>query len=448
MEIKPDTRLFDLLREYPFLLEFLANYNPEYQKLRNPVLRNTIGRIATLEKVAEMGKVPLDRLIADISAAIRNAPDMSKERASRKEALKELLRQLHEGASAEELKPRFAEIAGDVSPAEIGAIEQELVREGLNPQDITKLCSLHVQLFQEAMEKKMAEQFPEGHPLRAFQDENKRIAGALDAFRDALASRDPVRIGPALDSLVILDQHYIRKENALFPLLERHGISAPPQVMWAVHDEIRAMLKDARAFFERNDIANLLPVAEKLLSEAEAMINKEENILFPMLMETLSPEEWAEAARARVDEYRTPASGGLLSLDVGQLTPEQINLILKNLPVDITFVNEHDEVRYYSDKERIFPRFPEIIGRKVQNCHPPKSVHVVQKILDEFRAGSRDVAEFWINMGGKLVHIRYFAIRDKEGRYRGTLEVSQDITDIKKLEGEKRLLDWEQGGQS
>ncbi len=443
MEIKPDTKLFDLLREYPFLLEFLANYNPEYQKLRNPVLRNTMGRLATIERIAEMGKVPLEKLISDISEAIKNAPDASQDRARRKEALKELLRQLHEGVPLDDLKPRFAEVAGDVSPAEIGAIEQELVREGLDPQEITRLCSLHVQLFQESMEKRMADQFPDGHPLRAFQEENRMIAGALSAFREAVASRNPSRIRETLDRLLLLDEHYIKKENALFPLLEKHGITAPPQVMWAVHDEIRAMLRNAMKLLENNDMTGLVPLAEKIISEAEGMINKEENILFPMLMETLSPEEWVGVAKSPVDEYRRLDDKGLISLEVGQLTPEQINLLLKNLPVDVTFVDERDEVRYYSDKERIFPRSPEIIGRKVQNCHPPKSVHVVNRILSEFKAGTKDIAEFWINMRGKMIHIRYFAIRDSAGRYRGTLEVSQDVTEIKKLEGERRLLDWE-----
>ncbi|MGC8893760.1 MAG: DUF438 domain-containing protein [candidate division WOR-3 bacterium] len=441
MEIKPDTKLFDLLREYPFLLEFFVNYNPEYQKLRNPVLRNTMGRFATLERVAEMGKIPVDRLVADISEAISNSPDMSHDRVRRKEALKELIRQLHEGASPEELKPRFSEVAGDVSPAEIGTIEQELVQEGLDPQEITKLCNLHVQLFQEAMEKRMAEQFPQGHPLRAFQEENKRIAETISGLRKALAERDPSLISKSLETLAILDQHYTRKENVLFPLLEKHGITAPPQVMWAVHDEIRAMLRGAKEHLEKNDMPALVQVAEKLATEAEGMISKEENILFPMLMETLSPQEWIEVGKAPVGEYRTNES--LVSLSVGEISHEQINLIFGHLPVDITFVDEEDRVGFYSEKERIFPRSPEVIGRKVQNCHPPKSIHVVQKILDEFRAGKKDVAEFWINMRGKLIHIRYFAVRDKEGRYRGTLEVSQDITEIKKLEGERRLLDWE-----
>jgi len=437
MEIKPDTKLFDLLREYPFLLEFLANYNPEYQKLRNPILRNTVGRVATLEKIAEMGKVPVDKLMADISEAIRNAPDLSEEREKRKEALKELLRQLHEGRPLEELKPRFAEIAGDVSPAEIGAIEQELVREGLDPQEITRLCSLHVQLFQEAMEKRMAKEFPGGHPLRAFQEENKKIANAISELRAAVAEGNHERISKSLESLSLLDRHYIRKENTLFPLLEKHGITAPPQVMWAVHDQIRAMLKRARELLDKNDMNAFTQVAENLASEAEGMITKEENILFPMLMETLSADEWVEVGRKPAgDTYK-------ISLQTGQLSPKQVDLILRTLPLDITFVDENDEVRYYSEGERIFPRSPEVIGRKVQNCHPPKSLHVVQRILDEFRAGTKSVAEFWINRHGRLIHIRYFAVRDEAGRYMGTLELTQDITDIKNLEGERRLLDWE-----
>jgi DUF438 domain-containing protein len=111
--------------------------------------------------------------------------------------------------------------------------------------------------------------------------------------------------------------------------------------------------------------------------------------------------------------------------------------------VDLTFVDEADEVRYYSaTKDRIFARAPGIIGKRVQDCHPPKSVHVVNKILDEFKAGTRDAAEFWMMFGEQFVHIRYFALRDGDGNYRGTLEVSQEVSGVRALEGERRLLDW------
>ena len=129
-------------------------------------------------------------------------------------------------------------------------------------------------------------------------------------------------------------------------------------------------------------------------------------------------------------------------LTTGDLTLQQINLMLMNLPVDITFVDENDTVRYFSETpERIFKRTAAIIGRQVQNCHPPASVDKVVEIVEDFRAGKRDLAEFWIQMDGKFIHIRYFAMRDAGGNYRGTLEVSQDVTEIRKLEGEKRLLD-------
>lgn len=134
----------------------------------------------------------------------------------------------------------------------------------------------------------------------------------------------------------------------------------------------------------------------------------------------------------------------LLDLDTGTMSRELINLVLTHLPVDVSFVDDGDTVRYYSEnKRRIFPRSPGVIGRKVQDCHPAKSVDVVSKILKAFKAGTRDTAEFWIETGGKFIHIRYFAVRDAGGRYRGCLEVSQDVTRIRPLAGQKRLLDWE-----
>jgi DUF438 domain-containing protein len=194
------------------------------------------------------------------------------------------------------------------------------------------------------------------------------------------------------------------------------------------------------------------------------MIYKEEHILFPMTLETLSEDEWAKVRKGEEEigyawiepeaEWK-PAAGsfqqellaekvGSLNLDTGQLTAEQVNLLLTHLPVDISFVNENDEVVYYSaTPDRLFPRSPGVIGRRIQNCHPPKSVDMVEKILSSFKAGTKDVAEFWIQMRGKVIHIRYFAVRDSAGKYRGCLEVSQDITQIQKITGQKRLLDWE-----
>ncbi|RLC93825.1 MAG: hypothetical protein DRI77_11495, partial [Chloroflexi bacterium] len=199
------------------------------------------------------------------------------------------------------------------------------------------------------------------------------------------------------------------------------------------------------------------------------MFYKEENILYPTALEKLSGEEWwrirqqspdvgycyvqpgnqwppqetaLEAAWNLSQEPAASSAAGLLHLDTGTLTPQEVNRLLIHLPVDVTYVDADDTVRYFSQgRERIFPRSPAIVGRKVQKCHPPASLHRVQQILDDFRAGRSDEAEFWIQMGGKFIHIRYFAMRDEQGAYQGTLEVSQDVAHIRALEGERRLLD-------
>jgi len=265
-----------------------------------------------------------------------------------------------------------------------------------------------------------------------------------------------------LDRLGQIDRHYLRKENQLFPILETKGITGPSKVMWALHDDIRGFFKDVRKRVTDEKMEKV--AVDALVKMVNDMIYKEEHILFPMALETLSEDEWAKVGKGEeeigyawikpeaqwkpaVESFQQALLAekvGSLNLDTGQLTAEQVNLIMTHLPVDISFVNEHDEVVYYSaSPERIFPRSPGVIGRKVQNCHPPKSVGMVEKILAEFKAGTKSNADFWIQMKGRFLLIRYIAVRDAEGGYRGCLEVSQDVTAIKKLEGQKRLLDWE-----
>jgi DUF438 domain-containing protein len=378
-------------------------------------------------------------------------------RESRREALKSILKELHQGKAPETFKARFAQLLADVSPGEIGKLEQELVREGLDPEEITKLCDLHVQLFQEGLERQAQLETGTEHPLTVLRIENQQIAKAASEFRDTmkrlrtmqesanLASKKD-EVLSRLGALAKVEDHYQRKENQLFPLLEKHGITAPPKVMWSTHDEIRKLIKNTRIALSSGDSTSLLDYGEELAQKVEDMTYKEEKVLFPMAMEVLTKQDWDEMLHANVQKgVRKPAGAeGLLSLDTGSVNAEQLNVILTHLPIDITFIDESDVVRYYSEgKERIFPRSPEVIGRKVQNCHPPKSVHIVNRILEEFKAGKRDVAEFWINLHGKSVYIRYFAVRDTQRRYVGTLEVTQDITSIKTLSGEHRLLDWQ-----
>lgn len=248
-------------------------------------------------------------------------------------------------------------------------------------------------------------------------------------------------------------------------MLEKHGVYGPPKVMWQVHDDIRAMLKAVTRAVDEGDAQAVIDQGNKLLTAVSDMIYKEENILFPMSLETLSEADWGKVRTGEEEIGYTLVTPGkrwqppavvedapagkpgvtpeAIKLNTGELTPDQINLMLTHLPIDITFVDEHGQVRYYSQgMHRIFPRSPGIIGRKVQDCHPVDSVHVVNRIVEEFKNGSKDQAEFWLEMDGHFIHIRYFAVRDTAGGFRGVVEVTQDVTDIRALQGQKRLLDW------
>jgi len=495
MLLSPKTRVAELLKAFPFLEEFLPRYNPKFKKLLNPVARKTIGKIATLQMAASNADIEVTRFIADLRDAIKSQTGQevgimsAEEIAKRAKRIRQILEELHaaEGKNIEELQARFAAEIKDVSPTEIAEIEQQLIKTGISEEEITSMCDLHVAVFRESLDKQDSPGMQPGHPVHTFRAENRefeKLARRLseltrDADEKTLAERKD-DLEEVLDNLGKIDIHYTRKENQLFPYLEKHGVQGPPQVMWGVHDQIREHLKAVRVGLTQGNLQAVKERSSKLAGAVLDMIYKEEQILYPMALEKLSEEEWIEIRKGEpeigyafvspgdewkpetgeeIKEKTLDSQGGLmdlkdlpeavakntrLPLDEGNLTLEQINIMLKNLPVDISFVDENDELRYYSEtRERIFPRSPGVIGRKVQNCHPPKSVHVVNKILEEFKKGSKDSAEFWIEVKGRFIYIRYFAMRDADGNYRGTLEVSQDVTEIRKLEGERRLLDWE-----
>lgn len=380
----------------------------------------------------------------------------------RLETLKGIIKELHEGKDAETQKKKFEELIKDVAPWEIAQMEQRLIAEGMPETEIKNLCEVHVQVFKEALEHKIVPGLPAGHPVHTLMLENRAAEGILKEAEDVKDfAKEKDKLLEILDRLRQIDKHFARKENQLFPIIETKGITGPSKVMWALHDDIRGFIKDVRKRVIDNKMETV--AIEALVKMVNDMIYKEEHILFPMALETLSEDEWAKVRKGEEEigfawikpeaQWKPAAESfqqallaekvGSLNLDTGQLTAEQVNLVMTHLPVDISFVNENDEVVYYSASPvRIFPRSPGVIGRKVQNCHPPKSVGMVEKILSEFKAGSKSVADFWIQMQGKFILIKYFAVRDAEGEYRGCLEVSQDVTEIRKLEGQKRLLDW------
>lgn len=400
----------------------------------------------------------------------------------RKQMLKEALAGLHEGRSVEEVQEIFAELVKVATYDDIAEAEQMLIAEGLPAQEIQKLCDLHVAVVRDALDAQPNPESQAGHPVHTMRAENEiagtmlqQIAGLLN-----VPGKDTMElIKDRLAQLAQYEVHYIRKENLLFPYLERYQFTGPSQVMWGIHDEIRRAWKAMAAALSNLDtvhdwtqkLQEVRAIFQPMQQAVTEMIYKEEKILIPAALERLSIEDWSEIyqqepnlgyfvvrpgtewqpavvkpvqppAAASTSSSVTPGVGVNIALNTGVLTPEQLNLMLTNVPFDITFVDENDEVRYFTQgKERIFPREAAIIGRKVQLCHPPQSMDKVQRILDDFRAGTRDVAEFWIQMAGMFIHIRYYALHDTAGSYKGCIEVSQNIAPLRALEGEKRLLD-------
>jgi DUF438 domain-containing protein len=537
--LTPDSSLLELVDEHPFLIEFLASYNPRFGLLRNPVMRNTAGRVATLRRVAELGGVGLQGLMDAIQGEIRRHHDASSQAGAgsdvggkggngagsgggidedRVAELKSLIQDLHDGLSPEEAQARFDETIKDVSAQEIGVMEEQLIRDGMAVEEVQRLCDLHVKVVRAGLDRTEEVHAPPGHPVHVYMAENRIITELANRLGSSAVEgeggdADPdwaVSLGATLEELTGLHNHYLRKENELFPVLERYGITGPSKVMWGIHDDIRRQLKDLRGALDEGQREEVSTAAAGLARSVIEMVYKENKILLPLAMETLTAGEWAEIRKGEDElgyafapprapfpvgfesqgagatgtgvsspvslpvlpsrpaaESRGPAgvsgpSGNALpivsaaptvplpnreetylDLGTGQLSLEQVDMILRHLPVDLSFVDADGFVRYYSEtEERLFPRTPGAIGRHVTNCHPPKSVHMVEEILLAFSSGERDAAEFWIQMKGRFIHIRYFAVRNPKKEYVGCLEVSQDVTRIRALDGERRLLEW------
>ena len=396
----------------------------------------------------------------------------------RKELLKHLILQLHEGQAPEAVKSRLASLLGQVPYDVVVEVEQELIAEGLPQEEVLKLCDVHSAVLKGSIDQSGAREAVPGHPVHTFLQENHELARVTARLRELPAAADFWDQAAAeLRLLSDVEKHYSRKENLLFPYLEKHGISGPPAVMWGKHDETRALLARAlQAARERPTAAELQRAIQQVLrplaDSIDEMIFKEENILFPMCLDTLSETEWYEIWRQSpevgfclydpVDDWQPaggapsgageqaggerPAAGeaGRIDLPSGSFAPRELEALLNSLTVDLTFVDAQDTVRFFNQSpERIFTRTRAILGRKVQQCHPPDSVHIVERILRDFKSGAQSRAAFWIQMGGRFVHIEYVAMRDREGKYLGTLEISQDLGSKRALQGERRLLNYE-----
>ncbi|MBC8591025.1 DUF438 domain-containing protein [Wansuia hejianensis] len=392
----------------------------------------------------------------------------------RQEQLKEVIKELHGGKSVDEVKEKFAKVIEGVSPKEISEMEVQLVKEGLPIEEIQNLCDVHAAVFKGTLDEiHHPEQVP-GHPIYTMKQENQAIKEFMEntlrpnveKFREDDSNDNLERLIENINLLWDIDKHYSRKENLIFPYLEKYGVTAPPKVMWGVDDEVREKIREIKLDLTnyKGNKGEIVGKIDNAIDQITEMIFKEESILFPMSLDTLTEDEWIEIYKEsdeigyalispetewklkRVDvegeeEEKGLTKGGYIKFDTGVLNAEEITAIMEVLPGELSFVDKNNIVKFFTKGEhRIFARTKAVIGRAVENCHPHTSVHMVDKIIDDFKTGKKDSEDFWIQMGDMFVLIRFFAVRDKNGEYLGTLEYVQNIASMRELTGEKRLL--------
>jgi uncharacterized protein len=398
----------------------------------------------------------------------------------RKDKLKTLILKIHNGESQKTVRQELLDTLSQIPYGEVVEVEQELMEEGLPQEEVLRLCDAHSSVLEGRIDLSGMKAIPEGHPVDVFMKENNEIGKVIQEADNLmeLMENEPetdfknrmLKLRALFNSLYDIDKHYLRKEYLVFPYLENQGITGPPKVMWGKHDEIRDLLKGSIEVLQTEDISGeefkalselvLLPTLKNIAD----MVPKEVEILFPMALDKLTESDWYEISKQSLEigfclydpqviwkpEWvgeqsinEVQKSGSTVQLPTGSFTAEEIMSILNTLPVDITFVDKEDKVKYFSQsKDRIFQRNRAILNRDVRHCHPPASAHIVDKIIDDFKSGRQSKAPFWINMGGKMIHIEYFALRNEKGDYLGTLEVSHNVSVYRELEGEQRILSY------
>ena len=378
----------------------------------------------------------------------------------RQEKLKELMLRLHQGEKQEIIQEEFNKHFDSVSPYEIQVMERNLMQEGITYEEIMRLCKIHASLMSAKVEsgEGMPDFEKEGHPVMVLKKENLALRGAIDRIERLLqayvSSKDEELLKGLKRQISLLDQfenHYLRKEYALFPIMESKGITAPPKVMWGVHDEIREIYKNFKqAFDEQSDdvMEQFLAAKEELLE----MIFKEENILIPMVAQAFHVDDWEKMAQdtpqygycivtpeaewkvekkpSTIQSKEEIQETGDIPLSTGSLSLEQLDLLLNLLPMELSFVDKDNIVKYYNEgngEEKIFKRTKSAIGRDVINCHPPKSHAIVTKLFEQLRSGQKEKEEMWFKKEDKMIHVTYHAVRNSHGEYMGVLEYVQNI---------------------
>lgn len=393
----------------------------------------------------------------------------------RQDAILKILHYIQNGGDFATAKKMFQEEFDQVDVSEITAAERELIKQGLNPAEIQYLCNVHADVFKGNIKEN--EENPDfsipGHPVHTIKLENMVLKSLVnDALLPDLqkyeSGKDTLaKIRKELSDLATIDKHYRRKETSLFPLMNKYGITAPPEVMWGVDDEIRGLIGDASkiASEENPDKDKLAKAIKKASHEVLEMIFKEESIMIPMIDEVANQDDWYNVKREegqigytlirkpmnwKPKEAKKEAgpvsisnlSSFFINFAEGKLNLEQLNAILDLLPFALTFIDEHDKVAYFGGGAAIYPHSRNVIGNDVFSCHTAKSRPLIKKIFAQFHSGKVDKYEFHFtpHKMNRCLYLRYYAVRDQAGKYLGCLEVAQDVTEIRSWTEEKREI--------
>ncbi len=384
------------------------------------------------------------------------------------EKLLEVSKLILETGSAHSFITENKDFIPTVIPADFITLFDEIIQLGYKMDDIKVLTNKVLNIFHTPISDYVKFDPAPDSFLSVLEQNNHEMTLLLNkirpVFKDFVRNTDNSDLQKQLTELFtqleVFTKHYTIKENVLFPIIEETWPDYRClKIMWSFHDDIRSNIKSVITQLQEGNIVpkTFNKCVGDIFFNMHAIKFREERILFPYILSTISEKQLETMNREGGElgypyiqpnlkiqsKVKAEFDGELINLGTGKVSIEQIKLIFNHLPVDITFVDENNKVCYFSTPpKRIFPRTTAIIGRKVSNCHPPESVHVVEQIVESFRTGKKDQADFWIQMRGEYILIQYFAVRDESGNYKGVIEVSQEISDIKALEGEKRLLDW------
>ncbi len=456
--------VYDLCKENPELIEIFKSIGME--AITRPGMLHSVGRLMSIPKGCEMRGIDIHK-VTDALETYGYECSLSDE-VKRNAMIKDYLKRLGEGEDIENVRKDFVDNFKDVDAAEIMKAEQELMAEGTPVEEVQKLCDVHSALFHGATrEEKIAQAeaavhaslaketdinvmaliATKGHPLYTFTMENRALDDVLDEAINNLHKNDDLT-NEELEKTRAVAIHYAKKGDLLYPNLKvKYGISGPSDVMWGVDDEIRDELAKLVTYEEHSQVWKERALV--VLTRAKEMIYKETNILLPLCAKNYCADEWKqmyldlkdyapildvkyevwEAGEAYVNELA--CSGNDIQLGGGHMSAEQLTAMLNTIPLEISFIDADNINRYFNEGPKMFKRPASALDRDVFSCHPPKIEAIVRNILQEFRSGAKNVVPVWMEKNGKTYLVQYMAVRNKEGKYMGTMEIVQDMEFVK-----------------